>query len=99
MNVFYSVQNGFDALEDWIPGPDHRYEFLIEHDEIFIFDLLLKRKGRNPDSFPVQFDRKDAISLFFKMFLALIMRRCKHRLREDAPVFSGQSTKKIRHLF
>ena len=56
MDVLHTAGNSFNAFEDRIPGLDHRHEFLIEHDEILIFDLLLKRESGNPDFFPVQFD-------------------------------------------
>jgi hypothetical protein len=78
-----------DTLEDGIPCLDQRHQLLVEHDELFVLDLLRERQGRDLDPLPIPLYGEDAVAFRLEMLAAIWGRRREIGLRDQLSGLRG----------
>jgi len=97
MEVLGPSADELEALEDRVSCPEKGDQFLVEHNEILVLNLLLKGEIGQMKAFPVLFDREDAKSLGFEVPPAIRRGGSEERLVKGLPLFSSQTANKIWH--
>jgi hypothetical protein len=87
MQVLSPAGNKLKTLEDRIACPEEGCELLVEHDKIFVFDVLIEGQGRERSLLPLLPDRKNTEAFRLKVPPAFFGRRAEERLSQMAAIF------------